>query len=774
MTSEIALTLFVIVVAAVLVIMEWLRADVVALLVLSVLALTGLVTPTEARSGFSNSAVVTVWAMFIISGGLAATGVANALGDQVMRMAGKGEFRLLIMIMLTTAVLSAFMNNVGVVALMLPIVMSIARRNQIPPSRLLLPMARACLLGGLVTLIGTSPNILASDALSEAGLNAFSMFDFAWVGVPLTVVGILIIALVSRYVLPARDIEKETAVFTSAIPSDDRYQLEDRLFTAQLTSSSPLAGKTLAESRLGDVLGVTVVGIMRNGHTNLAPTPTAVLQGNDRLLVVGRREQVEKLRQQQLTVLPASEPVRGVETAVFSLMPGSTLAAKTLAAVDFRERFDVNVLALRRDGVQHVRGLAQEKLHVHDKLVVQGNPLQIANLAAQPDFSQTADDTAEFRQMGENLLLIRIPPDSTLVGQTLGESQLGNIMGLTVLGRVQEEHLQPLSPTDDLLQADDVLLVQCLPADLAALTQLATLEVAPDSSDLTELETEQVGLVQATLSPYAAVVGKTLSQLHFREKFGLTVVAIWREGRPYRHGLATMPLQLGDGLLLYGPRSARQVLAAEPDFILLEVADQPLLKTDKAPVALAIMVVVLLPVILNWLPISIAAVIGAMLMVVTRCISMDQAYRQIEWKAVFLIAGMLPLSIAMQSSGAADLLAQGLITAVAPWGMMAVVVALFLLTTVTAQIMPSAVVVVLLAPIALTTAVDLSVSPYSLMMTIAIAASISFLSPVGHPVNVLVMGPGGYRFSDYVKLGLPLTVVVFLVTMLLLPVFWPL
>jgi len=788
MTSEIALTLFIVVLAAVLFITEWLRADVVALLVLGALAVTGLVTPAEALSGFSNPAVVTVWAMFIISGGLAATGVANAIGDQVMRVAGRGELRLLVVIMLTAAVLSAFMNNVGVAALMLPVVMSIARRSKISPSRLLMPLAFACLLGGLTTLIGTPPNILASDALNEAGLDAFGMFDFGLVGVPLMLLGIFSIALVGRYLLPKRDVEKESATSTSSVqatlagseqsspttPSDDRYHLEDRLFTAQLAPSSPIAGKTLAESRLGDVLGVNVVGIICNGRTDLAPSPTAVLQGNDKLLVVGRRELVDKLSQQQLTVMPASVPVRGVETAVFTLMAGSTLAAKTLAEVDFRGRYGVNVLALRRNGVQNVRSVAQEKLRVDDKLVVQGNPMQIASLAAQPDFTQIVGETAELTQMSENLLLIRIPPDSALIGQTLRESQLGNIMGLTVLGRVQGERVELLAATDHLLQGDDVLLVQGLPDDLSALAQLATLEVAADPMELEVLETEQVGLVQATLSPYTAAVGKTLSQIHFREKFGLTVVALWRGGRPYRHGLATMPLQLGDGLLLYGPRSARPVLAAEPDFILLEAADQPTLKTHKAPVALFIMALVLLPVILNWLPIAIAAVMGALLMVIAGCLSMDEAYRQIEWKAVFLIAGMLPLGIAMESSGTADFFAQGMITAVAPLGIMAVVAALFLLTNIASQIMPSAVVVVLMVPIVLTTAVDLSVSPYSLMMTIAIAASVSFISPVGHPANVLVMGPGGYRFSDYVKLGLPLTLILFVATMLLLPLFWPL
>jgi di/tricarboxylate transporter len=596
--------------------------------------------------------------------------------------------------------------------------------------------------------------------------------------------GILFVALTARFLLPHRDLEKETAVSAgsgqavspASLISDERYQLEERLFTAQIAPDSPLAGKTLTESRLGDVLGVNVVGIIRNGRTNLAPMPTAVLLGGDQLLVVGRQEQVALLSKQQLDVVPAlaGETMTGVETAVLVLMPGSTLVGQTLAAIDFRNRFGVNVMAITRGESTIVDDLAQERLHVQDKMVVQGNPVQIANLAAQADFTQTVGETAEFTQMGKNLLLLHVPPDSSLVGQTLGQSQLGTVMGLTVLGRMAGEQIEPLSSANEILQADDMLLVKGTPDDLAVLSQLATLQVAQADLSVEALETEQVGLVQATLSPYTSVAGKTLREIHFREKFGLTVVAVWRGGRPYRHDLAEMPLRLGDGLLLYGPRSARPVLAAEPDFILLEAADQPALQTQKAPLALFIMALVLLPVIFDVLPISIAAVVGALLMVITRCLSMDEAYRQIEWKAVFLIAGMLPLGIAMQTSGTADFLAQGMITAVAPLGVLAIVAALFLLTNVASQIMPSAVVVVLMAPIALTTAADLSVSPFSLMMTIAIAASVSFISPVGHPANVLVMGPGGYRFVDYVKLGLPLTLVVFVLTMLLLPLFWPL
>jgi di/tricarboxylate transporter len=186
------------------------------------------------------------------------------------------------------------------------------------------------------------------------------------------------------------------------------------------------------------------------------------------------------------------------------------------------------------------------------------------------------------------------------------------------------------------------------------------------------------------------------------------------------------------------------------------------------------MVGVLLTVVLGWLPIAIAAVIGATVMVLTRCLTMEEAYRHIEWKAVFLIAGMLPLGIAMETSGAAQFLADGLVTIIGGWGIWAVLVGLFILTSLATQVMPNPAVAVLMAPVAMNTAGDLGASPYAFVMLVAIAASASFLSPVAHPANVLIMGPGGYRFADYLKVGIPLTIVTLVITLIVLPFFWPL
>jgi di/tricarboxylate transporter len=233
-------------------------------------------------------------------------------------------------------------------------------------------------------------------------------------------------------------------------------------------------------------------------------------------------------------------------------------------------------------------------------------------------------------------------------------------------------------------------------------------------------------------------------------------------------------LQFGDALLLYGSRHRFRVLASEPDFLVLTEVAQETLKPDKAPIALAVMAGVLIPVILGWLPISIAAVIGAALMVLTGSLLMDDAYIYIEWKAVFLIAGMLPLGVAMDQTGAARLLAEQMVALVGGLGPLAVVAALFLLATLTSQVMPNPAVAVLLAPIAISAANELGISPYALMMTVALSASASFLSPVAHPANLLILGPGGYRFTDYIKVGLPLTLVVLGVILVTLPIFWPL
>lgn len=265
-----------------------------------------------------------------------------------------------------------------------------------------------------------------------------------------------------------------------------------------------------------------------------------------------------------------------------------------------------------------------------------------------------------------------------------------------------------------------------------------------------------------------------MRDLRFRERYGVQVIAIWRRGRAYRSSLRDMTLELGDGFLVMGPQERLAMLQQENDFLALTPVEEEEVRKNKAPLAVGIMVAVLVPVLLGWLPIPVSAICGVSLMVLTGCLRMEEAYRAIEWRAVFLIAGMLPLGTAMQDTGAASLVADSVVAFLGGLGPWPVIFGLYLMTAVATTIIPTAALVLLMSPIVIQTCADLGISPYPGMMAIAMAASASFTSPISHPANILVMGPGGYRFVDYVKMGIPLAIVVFIATMLVLPVFWPL
>lgn len=779
MTFEIMLVLSILSIAILLFITERVSMDVVALLVLGALALTGLVTPVEALSGFSNPAVVTVWAILILSGGLARTGVASLIGRRLMRLAGESETRLLVIIMLTVGLLSGFMNTIGVVSLFLPVVIDIARQTKQPPSKLLMPLAYAALLGGLNTLIGTPPNILVSEALQNAGLRPFQMFEFMPVGLSILAAGTLYMSLIGRKLLPSRDPAREYSEQRSQ-DIKSLYELHERMMILHLPPGSLLHGKTLAESRLGSVLGLNVVAVIRNGRTRLSPESAYTLQAGDRLLVEGRLEQFMNLHNKNHLVMEneAFQVERLVSAEVdlveVRLSSGSSLIGQTLRQVGFRHMYDVIVLAILREGIPYRTNLESIPLLGNDVLLIQGRREQLDELAKDPDLAISAPASLPDYKLGERLMLVHVPQDSALVGKSLVESHLGDSYGLGVLGILREGETRLVPSPNEILAADDTLMVKGKQSDLMLVEGLQKLEIESQLPlGLEELESEEIGMVEIVLSPRSTLVGKTLRELNFRFKYGLSVLAIWRGGRAYRSNLRDMNLQFGDALLLYGPRERMRLLGSEPDFLVLTQEAQEPVRQEKIPLAVGVMVLVLIPPIFGWLPIAISAVIGVALMILTGCLTMDEAYRYIEWKAVFLIAGMLPLGIAMEQTGAAQYLANGMISLIGGAGPVAVMAGFFLLAALASQVMPNPAVAVLLAPIALNTASDLAISPYTLMMTVAVSASAAFLSPVGHAANVLVMGPGGYRFSDYIKVGLPLTILTMVVVLLVMPLFWP-
>jgi di/tricarboxylate transporter len=597
MTTENYIVLGILGLAVILFVSEKLRVDVVAMIVLVALVLTGLVTAEEAFSGFSSPAVITVWAVFIVSGGLTRSGVADFIARQVVRFAGPNQLRLTILIMLTVGGMSAFMNNIGAVAILLPAVMSVARETDIPPSKLLIPLAWASLLGGNMTMIGTPPNILASSILeSYANIEPFTFFDFTPMGLVVLTAGVVYMAVLGRRLLPKR---------TPGGALADSYPVQQYLTEARLADDSPLVGKTVREA-------------------------------------------------------------------------------------DLENRYGLNVI------------------HIH--------------LCCQEGETVSAM-TAHRLQAGDELHLEATAESILAANQELGMVPVAD---------------RPIQPW----------------------------ELDPGRAAFE--------LAEVVLAPSSKLRGKSLREIDFRSRFGLAVLAIRHQGQTLFSRLGDVKLDFGDSLLIQGSVDKINFLRSERDFLLLDLPPVETRRTNKAPLAVAILLAVLVVVTAGWLPVSAAMFIGALLMVLSGTLTMDEAYRSIEWKSVFLIAGMLPLGLAMENTGTARLLADQIVNLLGDWGALAVLMGIFVMTGLLTEVMSNAAATVLAVPIAIDAALELGADPHAFVMAIVIAASTSFLMPIGHQVNVLVFGPGGYRFSDYTRVGVLLNLILLIITALVLPLIWPL
>jgi di/tricarboxylate transporter len=324
----------------VLLVTEWIPLEATALLTMGTLALTGLVPAEDALAGFSSPAVITIWAVFILSGALDRTGVAERIGRGLKRLAGRTEIGLTTVLMLGAGLMSAVMNNIAVAALLLPVTMDLARANHIPPSRLLLPLAYGCLLGGLTTMIGTPPNILVSNALKEAGLTPFGLFDFTPIGAVILLAGTAFMVFGGRLLLPRRDVASAAARSVDDLPG--QYHLQERTFALTLPFNNPLVGRTLADSRLGAATGLYVVAVIRGEQTSVAPSPEFALRAGDRLYVQGRLERFYDV-QALVNLIVAEKSIdlewfagKGLVLAEISLPEGSALIGRPLADASIR------------------------------------------------------------------------------------------------------------------------------------------------------------------------------------------------------------------------------------------------------------------------------------------------------------------------------------------------------------------------------------------------------------------------------------------------------
>ncbi len=623
MTIDMWIAVGVLALAVVFFVTEWLRVDVVALGVVVVLMVSGLLTTQEALAGFSNPAVLTIAALFMVGGAVFQTGLAGVIGQRILAVAGTHPGRLTVVIMLTVALLSGFMSDTGTVAVLLPATISLARSARISPSKLLIPLSFGALLGGAGTLIGTPPNIIVSDLLRESGLGSFRFFDFTPIGVVLLAAGVGYMLLVGRRLLPDHKPTGGLQRVETAEELVDLYRLEENLFRLRVRRNSRLLGRTLAQA-------------------------------------------------------------------------------------DFRKVHNVTVLEVFRTAA----------------------PREVARL-------------------GERRLILQSEADNYVV------------------------------PTPDMVfQSGDVLLVQGNSPDVSHAAAVWGLGMQPaEAEDDEALITNEIGVAEVLLPPRSSLNGKTLVGVRFGSTYNLTALGIRRPGAEGVLDLKTTSLRFGDTLLVQGAwqnivalRSQRRdfVVMGEPEAMLGARA------RTRAPLALIVLAGMLLLMVINVFPLATVSLLAALAMVLVGAVTIDEAYEAIDWKSIVLIAGMLPMATALENVGLVALIADGLTEGLGGIGPVAIMGILFALTSLFTQVFSNTATTVLIAPIALATAVELGVQPQAFLMAVAVAASMAFASPVASPVNTLVMGAGNYRFRDFLRVGLPLILVTLVISILVLPLLWPL
>ena len=585
------------------------RVDVVALLMIVALPLTGVLTVPETLAGFSDPSVVVIAALFVIGEGLVRTGIAYQLGERLMHRAGSSETRLIILLMLTVAGLGSVMSSTGVVAIFIPVVLSIAARLKIAPSRLMMPLSFAALISGMLTLVATPPNMVVHSELVRGGYKGFSFFAFAPIGLTILVLGIAYM-LLTRHWLARTDSDSSA--------SEARHSIAD------LVREYRLAGR---ERRL-------------------------------------------------------------------RVRANSVLTGQTLDELQLRKQYGINVIAVERQ--------------------------------------------RRFRR--------------TLLGAT-GSTELrtGDILLVDLV-----------SPTIDLLNS---------------YYELGVEPVAMQSSYFSDHH-RSLGVAEVMLPPDSRLAGKTIQELGFRTHRKLNVIGLRRNQQALDGLLVDEKLKAGDTLLVAGNwQHIRKLQGHSRDFLVLSLpaeVDDVAPALSQAPHALFSLAVMIILMVTGLLPNVLAVLIGCLLMGAFRCIDMDSAYRSIHWQSILLIVGMLPFALALQKTGGIDLAVEGLLNLFGNAGPRMILAILFVATAVIGLFISNTATAVLMAPVAIASAQAMQASPAPFAMIVALAASAAFMTPISSPVNTLVLGPGQYRFGDFVRIGVPFTVLVMLTSVILVPVLFPL
>jgi di/tricarboxylate transporter len=602
----IAFVFIILVIAIILFVTEALPMDMVAILMLLAMTLGRVITPAEAFLGFGDPVIITLTSFFIISAALFNTGVVEAIGHTLHRMAGDGEVRLLVIMMLTAASIAAFMSNVVTTAVLMPGVIAIAKRIQAPASLFLMPLAFGAVLGGKCTLAGSPTNLAVNGLMPRYGLEPFGLFEFAPIGVPIVLTGVIYMVLLGLRLLPRR------------------------------------------------------------------------LNG---LGVEGRAEK------DYLTELVVP--------------PGSSLIDRTLAEADFRGKYELHIIGIVRGG-ERVLPYGEAILEPGDVLLVRGKPDKI--LSARE--SQGLDIKSDTMSVHE-------PHAGAILHENWHDGR-----------------------HDDRGDAE-------------------------------------MAIVEAIIAPNSTFVDRTLRRIHFRSRYGADVLAIYRHDQALYENLEDIQLKVGDMLLIQGRRRRINSLREDPNFLTLDDVRHTPLRKNKAAWAVAIFAAVAVTAGLNIAPLPICSLAGAAGMLLAGCITAREAYARVHWPIIVLIAATLPMGVAMEKTGAAKLAAQYVTRLLGDFGPVVVMGGFFIFAVALTQTMVNAAAALLLTPIAINVAQQLHVNPRPFAMTIAIAASTSFATPL-EPACAIVYGPGRYHFSDYIRVGGILTICVMAVTLLVIPLFWPL
>ncbi len=590
---QIPLTLAVIVFALVMFVLEWLPIDTTAILVAVILMVLGLVSPTEGLAGFSSSATVTIMAMFILSYGITRTGIIQIIRDSLIKFGGTSLRRQLLLMGVIVGPSSAFLNNTAIVAIFLPIIEEWARQRQISVSKLLIPLSYATILGGMITLLGTSTNILASGLAEKLTGQGFSIFQFTPLGLLTFSVGLLYIVLAAPILLPAR------------------RNISD--------------GNVAAEYQIKDYVSEIIIP------------------------------------------------------------PRSSLIGQTLRQSEIQRKFDIDVLEIIHNDTHFPQPLADRVLTMGDILLVR---------AGREDLLRIKDER-----------------------------------GIEILADVQF--------------------------------------VGAKTSQAGPLESSEEKVAEVLILSNSRLIGSTLKDLRFRQRYNATVIAIRRGEELIRQRLGKVRLKFGDLLLLQGPKESFLGLQTTRELLVLEEKPLDNLRLDKAKTAIAIVALVIIIAGFDILPISVTSWAGVMAMVISGCLKPGEIYGAIRWDVIFLLAGLIPLGTAMENSGTTAWFASFLADAGGHLSGYALLLLFYLATALLTEILSNNATVVLMLPIAFQVAQSLSLNPLAFMFVVTFAASNSFMSPIGYQTNTMVYGPGGYRFTDFARIGAPLTVILTLATPLL-------